>query len=104
MSLPEVDQERDHIVGAPTARITLVEYGDFECPFCRQASPMVRILRSHFGDGLRFVYRHFPQPEVHPYALSAAVDLTPGATKAQLMDAMKGHILAEGQLVGNYGR
>ena len=72
MCLPEVDQERDHIIGAPTARVTLVEYGDFECPFCRQASPMVRILRSHFGDGLRFVYRHFPQPQAHPHALSAA--------------------------------
>jgi len=62
----------DHILGPETARVTLVEYGDFECPNCGQAYPAVKILRKHFGERMRFVFRHFPLREVHPHAESAA--------------------------------
>ncbi len=62
----------DHILGPETARITLVEYGDFECPNCAQAYPAVKMLRRHFGERVRFVFRHFPLREVHPHAELAA--------------------------------
>ena len=63
----------DHSIGTSHAQLTLVEYGDFECPNCKQAAPVVKLLLSHFADRLRFVYRHFPLEEVHPYALNAAL-------------------------------
>src|SRR6266568_856135 len=62
----------DHVLGPQTAKITLVEYGDFECPNCGQAYPAVKILRRHFGERVRFVFRHFPLREVHPHAELAA--------------------------------
>ena len=64
--------ETDHILGGAHARATLVEYGDFECPNCKQAAPAVRLMLAHFKDRLRFVFRHFPLEEVHPHALLAA--------------------------------
>ncbi|MGH3280885.1 MAG: Na+/H+ antiporter NhaA, partial [Trebonia sp.] len=67
-----VDPERDHIRGPKKdAIITLVEYGDFECPYCGQAEPAVRELVREFG-GLRFIFRHLPLTEVHPHAQLAA--------------------------------
>ena len=63
----------DHSIGPSHAQLTLVEYGDFECPNCKQAAPVVKLLLSHFSDRLRFVYRHFPLEEVHPQALRAAL-------------------------------
>jgi protein-disulfide isomerase len=62
----------DHIMGPETAKITLVEYGDFECPNCGQAYHAVKILRKHFDGRMRFVFRHFPLREVHPHAELAA--------------------------------
>jgi protein-disulfide isomerase len=62
----------DHILGPETATVALVEYGDFECPNCGQAYPAVKILRRHFGERVRFVFRHFPLREVHPHAELAA--------------------------------
>ena len=62
----------DHVLGAAHAPVTVVEYGDFECPNCKQAAPTVKLLLSRFGDRLRLVYRHFPLEEVHPHALVAA--------------------------------
>jgi protein-disulfide isomerase len=64
--------ETDHTLGAAHAHATLVEYGDFECPNCKQAAPAVRLMLAHFKDGLRFVFRHFPLEEVHPHARLAA--------------------------------
>jgi formate-nitrite transporter family protein len=62
---------RDHAAGSPDAPVTLVEYGDFECPFCGMAYPEIKDIRQRLGDRLRFVYRHFPRPE-HPHARHAA--------------------------------
>jgi protein-disulfide isomerase len=66
-------EEIDHSLGAPHARVTVVEYGDFECPDCRQAAPAVKLLLKRFHDGVRVVFRHYPLQEVHPHALHAAL-------------------------------
>ena len=60
--------ERDHVRGNIDAPLTLLEYGDYECPYCGRASPVVNALRETFGERLRFVFRHFPQNSVHPHA------------------------------------
>lgn len=62
----------DHSLGPPHAPVTVVEYGDFECPNCKQAAPVVKLLLNRFGERIQFVYRHFPLEEVHPHALYAA--------------------------------
>ncbi len=62
----------DHIHGAAHALVTIVEYGDFECPNCKQAAPAVKLLLDHFAGRVRLVYRHFPLEEVHPHAMHAA--------------------------------
>jgi len=67
-----VDPERDHIRGAVAASLTLVEYGDFECPFCGRATGVLRDLRERFGDDLRYVFRHLPLADVHEHAEMAA--------------------------------
>ncbi len=66
-----VDPERDHVRGPGVAPVTLVEYGDFECPFCGRAEPVVRELLRDFGD-VRYVWRHLPLNDVHPHAGLAA--------------------------------
>lgn len=68
-----VDPARDHIRGAADAEVTLVEYGEYECPHCVEAAVVVRELEEHFGDSLRLVYRHFPLRSVHTHAEDAAV-------------------------------
>jgi Na+/H+ antiporter NhaA len=67
-----VDPERDHIRGNPQAPLTLVEYGDFECPFCSRATGAIDEVVEHFGDRLRYVWRHLPLERVHPRAFDAA--------------------------------
>jgi protein-disulfide isomerase len=62
----------DHIQGEPDAPVTFMEYGDFECPHCGRAYPIVKQVQEHFGRQLRFVYRHFPLSEAHPHAQGAA--------------------------------
>ena len=66
-----VDDVRDHIRGPEKAPVTVVEYGDFECPYCGLAEPAVRALLSDFGD-VRYVWRHLPLTDVHPHAQLAA--------------------------------
>jgi len=67
-----VDPKRDHVRGAGDAPVTLVEYGDFECPYCGRAEPAVREIVKEFGEDLRFVFRHLPLADVHPNAQLAA--------------------------------
>jgi glutaredoxin len=66
-----VDPERDHVRGPVEAPVTVVEYGDFECPYCGRAEPVVRELLSDFGD-VQYVWRHLPLTDVHPRAQAAA--------------------------------
>jgi NhaA family Na+:H+ antiporter len=69
---PPVDPAVDHVRGPVDAPLTLVEYGDMECPFCGRATGVVTELRGRFGDELRYVFRHLPLLEVHPHAQLAA--------------------------------
>jgi len=62
----------DHRLGSDHALVTVVEYGDFECPNCKNAVPAVKMLLADFGGRIRFAYRHFPLEEAHPHALAAA--------------------------------
>ncbi|HEY5758691.1 MAG TPA: DsbA family protein [Steroidobacter sp.] len=62
----------DHSLGPQHAPVTVVEYGDFECPTCKQAAPSLKLLLSHFPGQVRLVFRHYPLEEVHPHALCAA--------------------------------
>jgi Na+/H+ antiporter NhaA/predicted DsbA family dithiol-disulfide isomerase len=67
-----VDAEIDHVRGADDAPVTIVEYADFECPYCGRAEPALRDLVSEFGDDIRYVFRHLPLSDVHPHAQLAA--------------------------------
>lgn len=64
--------EDEHVVGSPTAAVTLVEYGDFGCRFCNEAYSVVKSLQARFGRDLRFVFRHNPRGELHAHARLAA--------------------------------
>lgn len=63
----------DNALGPAHAAVTVVEYGDFECPNCKAAAPGVKLLLARFAGRVRFVFRHFPLEEVHPHALQAAL-------------------------------
>jgi protein-disulfide isomerase len=71
-SLTPPVSERDHIEGNAQAATTLVEYGDYECPHCGRAFPIIKRVQQAMGDDLRFVFRNFPLSQVHPFAESAA--------------------------------
>jgi protein-disulfide isomerase len=62
----------DHIQGPPDAPVTLLEYGDYQCPYCGEAYPIVKQLQRSLGDSMAFVFRNFPLTSVHPYAEEAA--------------------------------
>jgi protein-disulfide isomerase len=64
--------ERDHVIGPANAPVTLVEYGDYECPYCGAAHPIVKEVRRRMGNAMRFAFRHFPLTRVHPHAERAA--------------------------------
>ncbi len=64
--------EQDHIQGPIDAPVTLVEYGDYECPHCGRAHPIVKAIQKHYGDRVCFVFRNFPLTQIHPLAEPAA--------------------------------
>jgi Na+/H+ antiporter NhaA len=80
-----VDDERDHVRGSMNAPVTLVEYGDFECPYCGQAEPIIRELLTGFGD-LRYVWRHLPLSDVHQHAQLAAEASEAAAAQGRFWD------------------
>jgi protein-disulfide isomerase len=93
----EVDPEHDHIRGPEDALVTLVEYGDLECPYCGQAEPVVReLLASH---QLRYVWRHLPLNDVHPNAQLAAEASEAAAAQGQFWE-MHDQLLAEQDALG----
>ena len=67
-----VSADRDHVQGSPDAPVTLVEYGDYECPYCGEAYPIVKEIQERMDGGLRFVFRNFPISTSHPHAEQAA--------------------------------
>jgi Na+/H+ antiporter NhaA len=82
----DVDPERDHIRGNLDAPVTLVEYGDFECPYCGHAAPTISRLLEHFPDDLRYVWRHLPLTDVHPSAQLAAEAAEAAAAQGRFWD------------------
>jgi len=66
------DSKRDHIRGAATAPIAMLEYGDYECPFCAEVQPIVTEIQERLADDLCFAFRHFPLTTVHPHSERAA--------------------------------
>ena len=67
-----VDETNDHIQGSAGAPVTLVQYGDYECPYCGEAYPIIKEIQARMGDRLRFVFRNFPISTSHPHAEHAA--------------------------------
>jgi protein-disulfide isomerase len=90
----DVDPDRDHVRGSRVAPVTLVEYGDYECPYCGQAEPVIRELLDSFGDELRYVWRHLPLNDVHPNAQLAAEAAEAAGTQGafwEMNDLLLGH-------------
>jgi protein-disulfide isomerase len=86
--------ERDHHQGPATAAVTLVQYGDYECPYTRLSTTIVRAIQQQLGEQLRFVYRNFPLTAIHPHALHAALAAEAAAAQGkfwQMHDAIFHH-------------
>jgi protein-disulfide isomerase len=97
LTLP-VSESRDHIQGPSTAPVTLVEYGDFECPYCAQAYMITKIIQERLGSKLRFVFRNFPLTEVRPHAYEAAVAAETAAAQGKFWE-MYDYLFKHGQVV-----
>jgi protein-disulfide isomerase len=82
LTLP-VSEDRDHIQGPADAAVTLVEYGDYECPYCGAAYPIIKEVQARLGDRLRFVFRNFPIATSHPHAERAAEAAEAAATQGR---------------------
>lgn len=82
-----VSSERDHILGPPEAPVTLAEYGDYECPHCGRAYPIIEAAHAQMGNELRFAFRHFPVTTVHPHAEPAAEAAEAPVSRGPLADA-----------------
>jgi protein-disulfide isomerase len=85
LSVPP-DPSRDHMLGAPDARLQLVEYADFECPSCQAASLAIARLRKHLGGELVIVVRHFPTVDAHPFSLLAAEAVEAAGSQRRFWD------------------
>ena len=77
----------DHAQGDADAPVTLVEYGDYQCPYCGAAHPIVKQFQEQFGEDLRFVFRNFPIAEMHPNAMSAASTAEYAAANGRFWEA-----------------
>jgi protein-disulfide isomerase len=84
--------DRDHCQGNPSAKITLVEYGDYQCPGCQAAHYIVLLIQQQLGEQMRFVFRHFPQSDLHPEAYHAAEAAEAAASQNRFWD-MHSHLL-----------
>jgi Na+/H+ antiporter NhaA len=104
----DVDPERDHIRGPDAAPVTLIEYGDYECPYCGQAEVVIRELLDSFGDDLRYVWRHLPLNDVHPSAQMAAEAAEAAAAQGRFWDMHDRLLAHQDQLsprdLWNHGR
>ena len=78
--------ERDHIQGSNTAPVTLVEYGDYECPYCAQAYLIIKEVQERLGNKLRFVFRNFPVTSIRPRAYKVALAAEAAATQNRFWD------------------
>jgi protein-disulfide isomerase len=81
-----VSEDRDHIQGSADAEVTLVEYGDYECPYCGAAYPVLKDVQAQMGEQLRFVFRNFPISISHPHAEQAAEAAEAAATREKFWE------------------
>jgi protein-disulfide isomerase len=85
LTLP-VSDERDHVQGPADAPVTLVEYGDYECPYCGAAYPIIKEVQARMGERLRFVFRNFPITSSHPHAEQAAESAEAAAAQGRFWE------------------
>ena len=78
--------ERDHVKGPATAPVTIVEYGDYECPFCGAAHASIKQVEQLLGDDLMFAFRHFPLSQIHPHAFQAALAAESAGAQGRFWD------------------
>jgi Na+/H+ antiporter NhaA len=104
----DIDPDRHHVRGPNDAPVTLVEFGDFECPYCGQAEPVIRELLSSFGDDLRYVWRHLPLNDVHPNAQLAAEASEAAAAQGKFWEVYDALLSHQGALtprdIGDHAR
>ncbi len=98
----DVDPDRDHIRGPEDAPVTLVEYGDFECPYCGRAEGAIRELLASFGDEVRYVWRHLPLNDVHPHAQLAAEAAEAAAAQGRFWEMHDTLLRHQGALSTNH--
>jgi protein-disulfide isomerase len=97
LSLP-VSESRDHIQGPITAPVTLVEYGDYECPYCAQAFLITKEIQERLGDKLCFVFRNFPVTKIRPHAFETALAVEACAAQGKFWE-MYDYLFKHGQAV-----
>jgi protein-disulfide isomerase len=86
MSLKPPVSEKDHLQAETTAPIELLEYGDYQCPHCGRAYPIIKSIQKKMGDKLKFVFRNFPLAESHPYAINAAIATEAAAAQGKFWE------------------
>ena len=84
-TLEPLDEEVDHVRGPSTGRL-IIEYGDYECPYSRQAFREIERVERQVGEGVRFAFRHFPLTELHPHAMAAAAAAEAAALQGRFWD------------------
>ena len=85
LALAPLDEKVDHVRGSPTGRL-IIEYGDYECPYSRQAFHAIEQVERQLGGNIRFAFRHFPLTGIHPHALAAAAATEAGALQGRFWD------------------
>jgi protein-disulfide isomerase len=85
LALAPLDEKADHVRGSPTGRL-IIEYGDYECPYSRQAFRAIEHIEQQLGGNLRFAFRHFPLTSIHPHALAAAAAAEAAARQGRFWD------------------
>lgn len=99
LTLP-VSESRDHIQGPVNAPVTLVEYGDYECPYCAQAYMIIKEVQERLGSKLRFVFRNFPLTKVRPHAYKAAIAAETAAAQGKFWE-MYDYLFKHGQAIND---
>ena len=84
-ALAPLDEKVDHVRGSPAGRL-IIEYGDYECPYSRQAFHAIELVEQRPGGNVRFAFRHFPLPRIHPHALAAAAAAEAAARQGRFWD------------------
>jgi protein-disulfide isomerase len=90
--------ERDHIQGLMTAPVTLIEYGDYECPYCAQAYMITKEIQERLGSKLRFVFRNFPLTKIRPHAYQASIAAETAAAQNKFWE-MYDYLFKHGQVL-----